>query len=68
MGKQLRSVKGVELKLASRVYVGNDAALDDEFNAMSRDVFNSDAKSIDFSNDLAAADEINGWVSLSYKK
>ncbi|XP_026729360.1 antichymotrypsin-2-like isoform X3 [Trichoplusia ni] len=62
MGKQLRSVKGVELKLASRVYVGNDAELDDEFNAMSRDVFNSDAKSIDFSNDLAAADEINAWV------
>ncbi|CAH0699832.1 unnamed protein product [Spodoptera exigua] len=60
--KQLRSVKGVELSLASRIYVRQGDELNPQFAAISRDVFNSDAKNIDFSKNVEAAKEINTWV------
>lgn len=62
VNKQLRSVKGIELNLASRVYVRQGDELNPQFAAVSRDVFNSDAKNIDFSKNAEAAKEINTWV------
>lgn len=60
--KQLRSVKGVELSLANRIYIRKGEALNDEFAVVSRDVFNSDVKNVDFSKKKEAAQEINNWV------
>ncbi|XP_035459157.2 alaserpin isoform X3 [Spodoptera frugiperda] len=62
VNKQLRSVKGIELNLASRVYVRQGDELNPQFAAVSRDVFNSDAKNIDFAKNVEAAKEINTWV------
>ncbi|CAH0627252.1 unnamed protein product [Chrysodeixis includens] len=62
VSNQLRSVKGVELKLANRLYVKKSGEVDDEFNTMSKDVFNSDSKTVDFTQASAAAGEINAWV------
>lgn len=64
MNKQLRSVKGIELNLASRVYVRQGDELNPQFAAVSRDVFNSDAKNIDFAKNVEAAKEINTWVNI----
>ncbi|XP_022816324.1 alaserpin-like isoform X1 [Spodoptera litura] len=62
VNRQLRSVKGIELNLASRVYVRQGEELNPQFAAVSRDVFNSDARNIDFSKNVEAAKEINTWV------
>nr|AAN71634.1 serine protease inhibitor serpin 1c [Mamestra configurata] len=62
VSKQLRSVKGVELRLANKVYVRQGAVLNDEFAAVSKDVFNSDVKNVDFTKNVEAAKEINEWV------
>lgn len=64
--KQLRSVKGVELSLANRVYIHQGAELNAEFAAVSRDVFNSDVKNVDFSKNVEAAKEINDWVKYFF--
>lgn len=63
MNKKLRSVQGVELKVANRVYVKTGQELNETFAALSRDVFDSDVKSVDFSQNQQAAATINAFVS-----
>ncbi|KAJ8732154.1 hypothetical protein PYW08_014884 [Mythimna loreyi] len=59
---QLRSVKGVELNMANKVYVRKGEVLNEEFAVLSRDVFNSDVQNIDFEKKEDAAKEMNTWV------
>ncbi|XP_012546932.2 antitrypsin isoform X5 [Bombyx mandarina] len=60
--RDLRSIKGVELKMANKVYVHDGGKLDENFAVVSRDVFNSDVQNIDFSKNTVAAKSINDWV------
>ncbi|XP_022122696.2 alaserpin [Pieris rapae] len=58
----LKSVRGVDFKTASKVYIGNNFQLNEEFARSTRDVFNSEIRNIDFSQAQRAANEINSWV------
>ncbi|KAI5645192.1 serpin (serine protease inhibitor) domain-containing protein [Phthorimaea operculella] len=62
LSKKLRSAQGVELKMASRIYICKDLKINENFQAVSRDTFDSDVKNEDFSNNEKAAKEINIWV------
>ncbi|KAJ8732628.1 hypothetical protein PYW07_015227 [Mythimna separata] len=62
VSKQLRSVQGVELSVANKVYIRKDAVLNNDFAALSKEVFNSDLQNIDFLKKDEAAKEINAWV------
>nr|ADT63775.1 serpin [Helicoverpa armigera] len=66
--KELRSLSRVELKLANRVYVREGGELNPEYAAVSRDVFNSDVKNVDFAKNTEAAKEINTWVEEATNK
>ncbi|XP_075970412.1 antichymotrypsin-2-like [Anticarsia gemmatalis] len=59
---RLRSVKGVELKQANKVYVRDGYTLKHEFAVVSKDVFNSEVQNINFGDQERAAAEINAWV------
>ncbi|XP_075970415.1 antichymotrypsin-2-like [Anticarsia gemmatalis] len=59
---RLRSVRGVELKQANKVYVRNGYTLKRDFAILSKDVFNSEVQNINFDNQKKAAAEINAWV------
>lgn len=59
---RLRSVKGVDLKQANKVYIRNKYSLNDQFAVVSKDVFNSEVQNIDFDQNDKAAAEINAWV------
>ncbi|CAG9560273.1 unnamed protein product [Danaus chrysippus] len=58
----LRSVTGVTLKMASKVYVAEYYELNSGFIALSQDVFGSEVANIDFSENENAANKINQWV------
>ncbi|KAI5645195.1 serpin (serine protease inhibitor) domain-containing protein [Phthorimaea operculella] len=60
--KNLRSVKGVELKMASRIYVGQEFTIDDHFQDLSRDLFGSEVKQVDFAQNGQTASDINNWA------
>ncbi|KAI5645194.1 serpin (serine protease inhibitor) domain-containing protein [Phthorimaea operculella] len=62
VNKNLRSVKGVELKMASRIYIGKDFTIDDHFQDVSRELFGSEVKKVDFAENSKTANEINVWV------
>ncbi|CAH0407664.1 unnamed protein product [Chilo suppressalis] len=59
---QLKSRAGIDLKIANSVYIPEGYELNDEFNAVSRDVFHSDVKQVDFTKNNEAASKINTWV------
>ncbi|XP_075970397.1 antichymotrypsin-2-like [Anticarsia gemmatalis] len=58
---RLSSVKGVELKQASKVYISSGYTLNDEFAEVSKTVFHSEVENVDFSNPKTV-DQINEWV------
>ncbi|CAH0727842.1 unnamed protein product, partial [Brenthis ino] len=58
----VRSVKNVTLKSANKIYIGKGYELNKSFAVVTRDVFGSEVQNIDFSNNVAAANEINQWV------
>ncbi|KAJ2947178.1 hypothetical protein O0L34_g16537 [Tuta absoluta] len=62
VNKNLRSVKGVDLKMASRIYIGNDYTIDEHFQDVSRELFGSEVKKVDFNEKAKTAKEINVWV------
>ncbi|CAK1553528.1 unnamed protein product [Leptosia nina] len=59
---RLKSVQGVELKTASKIYIAKNYELNEEFAATTRDVFNSEVKNVDFTQAQKTANEINSWV------
>ncbi|CAB3243838.1 unnamed protein product [Arctia plantaginis] len=62
VNNRLKNVKGVELKQANKLYIAENVALNDNFAAVSKSVFDSEFKNIKFSDSVAAANEINAWV------
>ncbi|XP_068630587.1 antichymotrypsin-2-like [Battus philenor] len=62
MNSKLRSVKGIDLKMASKIYIADGYALNDEYAAVSRGTFQSDVKNVDFIDNKQTAAEINAWV------
>ncbi|GBP43727.1 Alaserpin [Eumeta japonica] len=60
--QQLQSIKGVELKLASKMYVAQEYQIQEQFEADTRRLFDSEIKNIDFVKSTQAANEINQWV------
>ncbi|OWR51607.1 serpin 1 [Danaus plexippus plexippus] len=58
----LRSEKGVTLKMASKVYVAENYELNNDFADLSRDVFGSEVANIDFCKSENAAKKMNQWV------
>ncbi|XP_026751078.2 alaserpin isoform X1 [Galleria mellonella] len=58
----LRSVKGIELRMANKVYIPLQFALNDDFAAVSRNVFDSEVQNVDFTKSQATAKSINAWV------
>ncbi|XP_013141326.1 PREDICTED: antichymotrypsin-2-like isoform X2 [Papilio polytes] len=58
----LRSVKGIDLRTASRIYVANGYSLNKDYAAVVRDTFHSEVKNVDFTESQNAAKEINTWV------
>ncbi|XP_026328454.1 antichymotrypsin-2-like isoform X7 [Hyposmocoma kahamanoa] len=62
LNEELKSVKGVELKTASKIYVADGSELNPEFSAITKDIFNSEVKNVDFTKSTETAKEINTWV------
>ncbi|XP_045513716.1 alaserpin-like isoform X2 [Pieris brassicae] len=60
--RSLKSVKGVELKTASKIYIASKYELNENFATTTRDVFNSEVKNVDFTQAQKTASEINAWV------
>ncbi|XP_047514961.1 alaserpin-like isoform X8 [Pieris napi] len=60
--RSLKSVKGVELKTASKIYIASNYELNENFATTTRDVFNSEVKNVDFTQGQKTASEINAWV------
>ncbi|XP_072941009.1 antichymotrypsin-2-like [Epargyreus clarus] len=59
---KLRSVKGVEMKTASKIYIPLNYELNPEFEAVSRDVFHSKVENVNFVQSDPTAKLINDWV------
>ncbi|WP_248786234.1 serpin family protein, partial [Escherichia coli] len=62
VNSNLRSTEGVDLKMASKIYVADGFEVNDEFASVSRDVFDSELKNVDFTKNIDTANEINTWV------
>ncbi|XP_072941006.1 antichymotrypsin-2-like [Epargyreus clarus] len=56
------SIKGVQLKKASKVYIRLDYKIHEEFAKVSKSAFHSEIANIDFSDNERAANEVNSWV------
>nr|XP_026485746.1 alaserpin-like isoform X2 [Vanessa tameamea] len=59
---KLRSVKGVTLQTANKIYIGKDLELNKKFAAVARESFDSETESIDFLQREEAAKKVNAWV------
>ncbi|XP_047986727.1 antichymotrypsin-2-like isoform X2 [Leguminivora glycinivorella] len=59
---QLRAVKGVQLSMANKIYIPTGAEVKEDFAALSKSIFGSEFKNIDFTKNVPAAKEINSWV------
>ncbi|XP_059048400.1 alaserpin-like isoform X3 [Achroia grisella] len=62
LNTKLRSVKGIELRMANKVYIPTSYELNDKYAVVAKDVFNSEVQNIDFSKSKESADTINAWV------
>ncbi|CAG5027435.1 unnamed protein product [Parnassius apollo] len=62
MNSKLRTVKGVDLKMANKIYVAKNYDLNDNYAAISRETFESEVKNVDFTHNEETAKEINAWV------
>ncbi|XP_026328310.1 antichymotrypsin-2-like [Hyposmocoma kahamanoa] len=62
LNDKLQSVRGIELKTASKIYVAEHFELNPEFSDVIKDVFKSEVKNVDFTKNTETAKEINSWV------
>ncbi|XP_050671023.1 alaserpin-like isoform X4 [Leptidea sinapis] len=62
LDSNLKAVKGVTLKSASKIYVAKNYELNEQFAEVSRDVFHSEVQNLDFVDNQRAANEVNAWV------
>ncbi|XP_038210496.1 alaserpin-like [Zerene cesonia] len=58
----ITSIKGVELKKVSKVYVAQDSELNEEFANITSVLFNSEIENVNFAKNKETAKEINLWV------
>ncbi|XP_075971083.1 antichymotrypsin-2-like isoform X2 [Anticarsia gemmatalis] len=65
--KELEYLNGVEISIASRVYVSNRKKLRSKFKRRTKKVFGSSFGTVDFSKSRTVAKEINSWVSEKTK-
>ncbi|KAI8429785.1 hypothetical protein MSG28_000325 [Choristoneura fumiferana] len=65
---KLKSVKGVTLQVANKVYLQNGFDLDPKLKHDAIEIFDSDLEPLDFSNSGAAAKLINDWVESKTNK
>lgn len=63
---QLKSVKGVTLKTASKIYLAKSYELAESFGADSKAVFDSEVTNVDFVKNVETAANINKWVGFLY--
>lgn len=49
--------------MANKIYVAEGFEIDNQFAAVTKDVFNSDVENINFAKSEEAANIINTWVS-----
>ncbi|KAK4879302.1 hypothetical protein RN001_007448 [Aquatica leii] len=60
--KALNSVEDVMLHIANKIYVMKDFPLKEHFRKTAAELFLSEAEQVNFTDNLAAAKKINGWV------
>lgn len=58
---KVRTLKGITLKTASKIYVADNFELNNQF-ALDTRTFGSEVQSMNFVNSQKAADEVNAWV------
>ncbi|GBP43705.1 Alaserpin [Eumeta japonica] len=58
----VKSVKGVDLKLASKMYVALNSQLRQQFETDTRQLFDSEIQKVDFAKQQETANAINTWV------
>jgi serine protease inhibitor len=62
VNQQLKNIKGITLKIANSVFLSEGHKLNEQYAAISRDVFNSEVKQVNFAQNVEAAATINQWV------
>ncbi|XP_014363630.2 antichymotrypsin-2 [Papilio machaon] len=62
MKTKLGSLKGAELRMANRIYVTEKYSVSKDYAAMTRQIFDSEVTSADFTQPEKTATEINKWV------
>jgi len=66
--RYLRQIdKKVELNIGNSLWVREGEAINEDFLAVNKEIFDASATSLDFSNENAA-DQINQWISAATKK
>ncbi|XP_023015269.1 antichymotrypsin-2 isoform X5 [Leptinotarsa decemlineata] len=60
--KLKKSDDDLKLLSANKIYVANDAKLEDDFRATAENVYDSGLENIDFVQNVKAADTMNEWV------
>ncbi|KAI8420411.1 hypothetical protein MSG28_008908 [Choristoneura fumiferana] len=63
----LKSVKGVSLNVANKVYLKKSAELKSGIKKDAKNVFQASLKQLDFNDKEAAVDTINNWVAQKTK-
>lgn len=64
---KVRTLKGITLKTASKIYIADNYTLNNQFALDTRTTFGSEVQSMNFVNIQKAADEVNAWViTLTY--
>ncbi|XP_047514143.1 alaserpin-like [Pieris napi] len=66
--RNLKTINGVELKTASKIYVTSKSEVYENFATTIRDVFDSEFKNVDFTQAQKTANEINAWVEEQTNK
>ncbi|XP_061726108.1 antichymotrypsin-2-like [Cydia pomonella] len=61
-----KSVEGITLKMANKVYVTNKSKLQPDIQKDAKEVFQSALEQLDFTESAAAAGAVNKWVRNSY--
>ncbi|KAF5278860.1 hypothetical protein FQR65_LT03549 [Abscondita terminalis] len=63
MTPKLKSTDAYTLNSANRIYLNNGYKIQEDFKNVAQESFSADIKNVDFMNKIAAASEINQWVS-----
>lgn len=62
--RELNSIPGVIAKIANKIFLDEKFELNENFQLLSKIVFQSSVQKVDFSNPPTAASTINSWVRI----